>query len=287
MTTFIRNKPYTGPVKAVVLDWAGTAVDHGCMGPAAVFVEAFKRFGVAVSLAEARGPMGAEKRHHVRLMCAEPEVAGRWHRAHGRDPDEAAQDSLYTAVEELMVKAIADHAEPVPGLLDFVAALRDRGVAIGSCSGYTAPMMAVLVPAAAKQGYSPDVAISSSEVPAGRPWPWMCFLNAMKLGVQPMEAMVKIGDTVADIHEGLNAGMWTVGVVRTGNDLGLTEAEAKALGPGLRPRLEQAARKLKAAGAHYVVDSVADCLTVLDDVQRRLAKGEIPAPAGAHPAVFV
>ena len=95
-----------------------------------------------------------------------------------------------------MIAAITTHADPIPGLLPFVDGLRKRHIKIGSCTGYTAPMMAVLVPEAAKRGYSPDCAVCSSDVPAGRPFPWMCYQNAIRLQVFPLESMVKIGDTI-------------------------------------------------------------------------------------------
>ena len=56
------------PLKAVILDWAGTVVDHGCIGPVAVFIEVFARKGVAVTAAQARKPMGLMKKDHVRAM---------------------------------------------------------------------------------------------------------------------------------------------------------------------------------------------------------------------------
>ena len=49
-------------VDAVIFDWAGTVVDFGSRAPAGAFVEVFRRHGVAISIAEARGPMGSEKR---------------------------------------------------------------------------------------------------------------------------------------------------------------------------------------------------------------------------------
>lgn len=35
MKPFLRRTAYMGPIQAVILDWAGTAVDHGCRGPVA------------------------------------------------------------------------------------------------------------------------------------------------------------------------------------------------------------------------------------------------------------
>jgi phosphonoacetaldehyde hydrolase len=86
-----------------------------------------------------------------------------------------------------------------------------------------------------------------------------------------MSALVKVGDTPADIEEGRNAGVWTVGVARTGNELGLSLDEVNALPAGtLRARLEAIYARLYAAGAHYVIDSAADLLPVIDAINARL-----------------
>ncbi|MCU0560859.1 MAG: phosphonoacetaldehyde hydrolase [Desulfobacterales bacterium] len=277
MTTAFRKPPYTGPLRAVVLDWAGTAVDYGCLGPAAVFVEVFKRFGVTVAMAEARRFMGLKKIDHIRSMCRLPAVVAAWRSAHGRAPDESDVAALYAETEPLMVSAIAGHAEPIPGLLPFVQALREKNIKIGSSTGYTRPMMEVLVPEARRRGYVPDAVVTSSDVPEGRPCPWMCYLNAVELRVYPMQAMVKIGDTPSDIHEGLNAGMWTIGLTKSGNLLGLAAEACDRLEPTeLSRRLGSAERELKAAGAHYTAEGVWAVLPIIEEVTTRLAAGEQP-----------
>ena len=93
-----------------------------------------------------------------------------------------------------------------------------------------------------------------------------------------MAAMVKIGDTAADIAEGRNAGMWTIGITRTGNEIGLTEEEWARIGDGDRDRLLRGAeRRLLDAGAHYAAPSVAECDVVFDQIDARLAIGERPS----------
>ena len=276
-TPFIRNTPYTDGVTAVVLDWAGTAVDHGCMGPAAVFADVFEAAGVPVSMADARRFMGLAKKEHIRSMCALPTVAEAWKSVHGRLPDASDVDRLYEDTFVRMVDSIGKHADPIPGIVEMARALRDRGIKIGSCTGYVTEMMAVLVPRAREQGYHPDAVFCSSDAPAGRPFPWMCYLNAVALQTYPMESMVKVGDTVTDIEEGLNAGMWTVGITRTGNEMGLTLADLNALDPGERSRRIQAIDdRFKAAGAHYTLETAADLLPVIDQINQRLARGEQP-----------
>lgn len=276
-TSTARPGPYTGPVRAVVLDWAGTAVDYGCIGPVAVFLEVFTRRGVPPTVAEARAPMGLMKKDHIRAMCAAPDLAARWQAVHGAPPGEADVESMYAETEPLMVACIRNHADPIPGLQDAVAALRGLGIKIGSTTGYTGPMMAELRPEAARRGYAPDAVFCSTDVPAGRPFPWMCYQNAMALGVYPMAAMVKVGDTVSDIQEGRNAGMWTVGITKTGNELGLPQAEAEALPPQeLAARLSAIEARLTGAGAQYVVEDIAAVPAVVAAINRRLAAGEQP-----------
>jgi len=274
---FIRQTPYTGPVRAVILDWAGTAVDYGCIGPVAVFMEVFKRRGVQVTTAEARAPMGLMKKDHVRSMCQSESVAAKWQKIHGREPDENDVEAMYAEVEPLLVSIVARYADPIPGLAQALAAFRKDDIRIGSTTGYTTPMMDVLTPEARRRGYAPDSIVCPSDVPAGRPYPWMCYRNAINLQTYPMEAMVKIGDTVSDIHEGLNAGMWTVGVSKTGNELGMTEAEVTALSPlDLRRRLDAIDERLRKAGAHYVVEGIAHCPSIIAAINARLACGERP-----------
>jgi phosphonoacetaldehyde hydrolase len=71
--------------------------------------------------------------------------------------------------------------------------------------------------------------------------------------------------------------MWSVGVAVTGNEVGLPAAEYVALPAEEQHRLTKAATdRLLAAGAHYVVDGLADVLPVLDRIEERLAAGEKP-----------
>jgi len=277
MDIYVRKNAYRGPVKGLVLDWAGTAVDYGCIGPVAVFLEVFKRRGVEPTIEEARLPMGLMKKDHIRAMCAMPDLAERWAVLYGKAPDESDVDAMYRDTEPLMVECIKDHAELIPGLLEAVAQFRDMGLKIGSSTGYTGPMMDVLRPEAARQGYAPDAAYCSTDVPAGRPYPWMCYRNAIDLNVYPMEAMVKIGDTVSDVQEGLNAGMWTIALTKSGNELGLPLDEVESLPTAvLTARLSAIEDRLMDAGAHYVAEDITQVPEVLADISDRLSQGETP-----------
>jgi len=268
---------YTGPLQAIVLDWAGTTVDYGCMAPVAVFVEVFRRRGITLSLPQARAPMGLEKRDHIRAIARQPAVTEQWQSVIGSGWTEADIDALFRESQQLQQACVADYAGLIPGTLAAVAAFRARGLKIGSTTGYSRPIMDVLLPAAGQQGYAPDAALCPDDVPAGRPYPWMAYANAMQLGVYPMAAIVKVGDTIPDIEEGLNAGMWTIGLTKSGNELGLSEHEASHMDPQqLAGRLQQIEQRMRQVGAHYVAETIAEVPAILDRINACLQAGEQP-----------
>ena len=105
----------------------------------------------------------------------------------------------------------------------------------------------------------------------------MALSNVLALQITDVAACVKIDDTVPGVEEGVHAGMWSVGVVLSGNEVGCTRAELAALSqPELTLRKAQAESRLLAAGAHYVIDTINDLPTVLEQIQIRLRNGERP-----------
>jgi phosphonoacetaldehyde hydrolase len=264
-------------IRLVVLDWAGTAVDHGSRAPLSAFVRVFAARGVEITAEEARGPMGLSKRDHLRALLQMPAVARRWRERHGGDSTERDLDDLYQRFVPLQLDTIDEHAGLVPELLDCVDALRGRGIAVGATTGYFREAAERLYRRAAEQGYRPDHCVCAEEVPAGRPAPWMVFRVMEALGVFPPAAVVKVGDTVPDIAEGLAAGAWSVGVVQSSNEVGCTAPEWAALPEPERLRRSADCRaKLLAAGAHAVVDTLAELPAVLDEFNARLRRGEKP-----------
>lgn len=269
---------YQGLVQAVVCDWAGTLVDFGSFAPTQVLIDAFAGFGVEVSLEEARRPMGLAKWDHIAALGKQQGVAERWQARHGAPMQHADVDALYAAFLPLQVERVGQYSDPIPGALEALATLRARGIKIGSCSGYPRVVMQRLLEKARGDGLLVDHAVATDDLAAGgRPGPWMALDNVVKLGARAVAACVKIDDTVPGIAEGLAAGMWTVGVALSGNEVGLTAQEAAAMPEAeLARRVAPAREKLLAAGAHYVVDTIAGLPDVIDAIERRLLQGEKP-----------
>ncbi|WP_439579296.1 phosphonoacetaldehyde hydrolase [Elioraea sp.] len=269
--------PYRDPLKAVVFDWAGTVIDHGSRAPMGAFVRAFATFDVTITVADARGPMGLPKWDHIMAVGTLPHVSAAWQDRHGHAFGAADADRIFAVFEPMTMAAIRDHADMIPGAAEAVAACRARGLAIGSTTGYTRPIMQELLPLAAAQGYAPDCLVCAGDLAAGRPTPLMMYRCFADLSVFPPEAVVKLDDTAPGIAEGLAAGTWTVGVALTGNAAGLSAEELAALDGCARAALRaRAARVLRDAGAHWVIDSVADLIELLPEIEARLARGETP-----------
>ncbi len=252
-------------------------MDFGSRGPVAAFVELFARHGVAITDAEARVPMGKHKLDHVWALLTDPAIAERWRQTHGALPDRATLDSIYAGFGPLQTEVLKGYLDLLPGVADVTAALRGRGIRIASTTGFEQSMMDDVKAAAKAQGYEPECWVTPDLTGGGRPAPWMMYYAARQLGVFPLRAFVKVGDTPTDIGEALNAGTWAVSVVRTGNEIGMSREQLDALSGAERNALFHAAReKFLGLGAHYVIDSVAELLPVIDAISARIEQGERP-----------
>ncbi|MBM5574812.1 phosphonoacetaldehyde hydrolase [Deefgea sp. CFH1-16] len=272
------SRAYTGPLQAVIFDWAGTVLDFGSFAPTQVLVAAFAQCGIAITLAEARVPMGLAKWDHIKAVGRLASVAARWQAQYGREMNDADVDQIYALFMPLQIAHVGEFSQPITGAINTIKQLREDGLKIGSCTGYPRAVMNALQPIATQYGFTPDYTVAADDLKAGaRPGPWMALANVIELGISHVAACVKVDDTVPGIAEGLNAGMWTVGLAISGNEVGLTENDWLALTPSEQaPLREQATAKLSAAGAHFVIDSIADLPSVITQIEHALAQGQRP-----------
>lgn len=251
-------------IPAVILDWAGTTVDHGCMAPVVALQAVLRRHAIPAATEEIRLGMGLPKRDHLRAILAD----------HGQVE---RTDELFPELEQELLLQVRSRSELIAGVADVTSWLRSECVRIGTTTGYTASMMKEIAPRAEAQGYHPDVIVTPDDVPAGRPAPFMIYANALRLGIWPLRNLVKVGDTPSDMAEGHNAGVWTVGVALTGNSLGLSETEIQRLPPGSRAAAFSAARELlRASGPHELIDGFADLPDALARIARHVRDGRRP-----------
>lgn len=242
-------------VEAVIFDWAGTTVDFGCFAPVQAFTEVFREFGIEPTMEEVRKPMGMLKIDHIRTMLSMDRIAGLWETKYNRTSNEEDVQKMYEVYESKLMSVLDQFTDVKPYVLDAISKLRDHGIKIGSTTGYTDKMMAVVTEGAKAKGYDPDAWFSPDSVESkGRPYPYMVFKNMEALGVASVENVVKVGDTVSDILEGKHAGVMSVGVVEGSSEMGLSEEEYEALSKEEKESLcEKVEKTFFEAGADAVI----------------------------------
>ena len=266
-----------GKVEGVIFDWAGTTVDFGCFAPVRVFMDIFENAGVPVTADEARKPMGLLKIDHIREMLNMPRIAAAWEDTKGRAWTEEDVHSLYAEFEPALLDSLHRYADPIPGVPETVRTLRERGVKIGSTTGYTDRMMAIVASGAKEKGYEPDAIVTPDDTGAGRPYPYMIHRNMALLGLLDAGAVVKVGDTLSDIREGRHAGVWSVGVVTGSSEMGMSQEEFSELDrPGQEAAIRKTESAFREAGADFTIRTMEALPALIEEIETMLADGKRP-----------
>lgn len=242
-------------IELVIFDWAGTTVDYGCFAPVQAFLEVFKERGINPEMEEVREPMGMLKWDHIKTMLNMPRIKSLWIEKYKAEPTDSDVDALYEKFEPALFKILDKHAEPKPYVVETISKLREKGIKIGSTTGYTDSMMDVVIPKAKEQGYYADCMFSANSTESfGRPYPYMIYKNMQYFKVDSVSKVIKIGDTISDIKEGKNAGVFTIGILEGSSLIGLSEEEFNNLTVDKKEAIiSNAKKRYKEAGADAVV----------------------------------
>lgn len=264
-------------IRLAIFDLDGTVVDFGCQAPAAAMLEAFSRRRLMLTMQQVRSPLGLPNYEHVRTLLEMPAVSEQFEIVHGRRWNEADVMDLEHDLAELQLELVGRHCDLVPELLACADELRRREIQIGTTTGYPRAPAEQIWDALAMAGFESECNVAADDTPAGRPAPWMIFRVMQELDVFPPASVVKIGDTAADIEEGRNAGCWNVGVIHSGNEIGLALDEWRALTPAEQEtRQHNVVCKLAALGPHDIMPTVADLPATIDNLEARLRVGVRP-----------
>lgn len=276
------NPPYRGNLKCAILDWSGTTIDPHVLAPAIVFCDVFKMAGVPITMQEARKPMGLRKDLHIAEILKNPDVKHRWISKKGYKPTQKNIDMLFKNFVPQQLDCLQEYSKLIPGTVNTVNILRNEyRLKIGSTTGFTKIMVDKLLKDAKKQGYVPDSSVAGDEVENNmgfRPAPFMIYANLVKLGVFPIESVLKVDDTISGIGEGLNAGCWTVGLSNWSNYTNVDSIKQwnKMSKEEQRKRQDHSRYILTHSGAHYVCDDINDLPGIVEDINKRLSNGEKP-----------
>src|ERR1700723_2670719 len=96
----------TPRIRAVMLDWAGTTVDHGSIAPVIALQTLFAKHSIELAAEDARRDMGLLKRDHIRAILALPNIREEWRDVTGQAPTETEVDSLFHEFGPLQMRII-------------------------------------------------------------------------------------------------------------------------------------------------------------------------------------
>ena len=263
-------------ISCVIMDWAGTTIDFGCFAPVNAFKKAFEEMGIIITAEEIRIPMGMSKIEHIRQLLGMERINIEFQNVHQRDWNEEDVVYLNASFEKYLFATLTDYTVPIPHVAETVSYLKQKGVKIGSTTGYTRAMMDVVEPSVRAKGYFPDNCITPDGLPKGRPAPFMIYKNMIDLNVQHTDCVVKIGDTMEDIREGLNAKVWTIGVVVGSSELALSETEVNTIPETeLNEKIAAVRQKMTDAGAHFVIDTMSELPEIIENINSQSYKSLI------------
>jgi len=265
-------------IQGIVMDWAGTSVDYGCMAPVHVFLDIFRSKGIEPTMEEVRAPMGLLKWDHIKTMLEMPRIGELFKERMGRTYTTNDVDQMHEEFEPKLLEILHRFSEPIEHVVDVVNQLRQDGLKIGATTGYNDAMMKIVANKASENGYKPDYWLTPDAVNGkGRPYPYMIYSNMMHLDMGMPSQVIKVGDTASDMQEARNAGVWAVGVIKGSSMLGLTEEEVNAMEHNaLLEHIEAAKQKFIDCGAHYVIEKMSHLPDIIELVNQRLREGDKP-----------
>jgi phosphonatase-like hydrolase len=180
-----------------VFDVAGTTVDDEDHAVARCVCAALAKSGVDSELADVNPVMGMYKPLAIRLLME---------RAMGRRVDEAEVQSVYRDFERRMIEHYANSpsVRALPGAEEAFTGLRERGMKVALDTGFDRSVLDAILE---RLGWRDkiDASVTSDEVANGRPAPDMIHSLMSRLAIDVPASVLKVGDSVSDIEEGLNA----------------------------------------------------------------------------------
>src|ERR1700730_17387018 len=199
VTRELERQKIMGPIQLIVFDVAGTTVDDSGGAVLRCLVEAVHAHDLPGSDEELNDLMGMNKGEVFDLLAERRFPADK----------EAAQrvsSNALAAFIEAMRASYERSLRPLPGVEDAFAYLRKRGIKIATDTGFDATINTMVMERLNWPGRLTDLAVWSSDVPLGRPAPYMIFYAMQRLSIFDVRRVMKIGDSPSDMDEGYNAG---------------------------------------------------------------------------------
>lgn len=197
-------------IKLCVFDLAGTTINDDGGVVAEAFRMAFTKAGFDLSKDLVNKYMGFSKPEAIANILTHAHI----------DLSYVEQDKIHNDFIANMIDYYDNYTGnlAIDGARKVFTSLHDRGIKVAVNTGFSRPIVDVIL---SKLGWSTnglvDVSVTSDEVYRGRPEPYMIQKIMSTLLLTNPEEVAKIGDTPADLLEGVTAGCGLVVGVTEGS----------------------------------------------------------------------
>jgi phosphonatase-like hydrolase len=183
-------------LKLAIFDVAGTVIeDHGEV--VSSFVDALATHGIGVNSEELAEFKGAAKREVIRFFG--------W-RKRDKPFSETAIEAVYADFVRLMNGRYEEHLAPIVGVEEVFESLRKRGMRLALTTGFGNATLELIVRRLGWREWF-DATVSSDEVSAGRPAPYLIFRAMERCLCRSVHEVVNVGGTPLDLQSAANAGV--------------------------------------------------------------------------------
>jgi phosphonatase-like hydrolase len=221
--------------KMVVFDMAGTTVDENMIVyktlQKAINAQGYE-FTMKQVLTEGAGK---EKKDAIRSIL----------RVYAKKEDDALTEKVYDKFARLLEEAYdTQDILPQVNAEELFGQLRKREILVVLNTGYNEKTAKTLIGKLDwEKGEEFDDLITATDVARSRPHPDMILLAMKHFGITDAKSVVKVGDSMIDIEEGINAGC--------GMNIGITT--------GAHTR-----QQLQSAGPDHIIDNLLELLPLVD-----------------------
>ena len=252
-------------IRCCIFDLGGTLVDKYSLLPFISLSNSFRKYNIEVPDYVLAKDMGKKKLDHIQSICNDSFIKENYNSINPLD--------IYKEFNKIQYETMTKHMDIIPETKKCIHYLDDKSIRTGITTGFNKEQMDIAVKLLQDNDIVIENAVSSSCISnMSRPYPHMINKNMEQLRISHPKHVLKIDDTEVGIQEGINAGCYTVGVARWSINMEVfTYAEKYLLSTSnkdaqgrLEYKLDQSRKKLKDAGADFVIDTLDELPSIID-----------------------
>jgi len=239
-------------------------------------------------MTQAREPMGCHKKDHIRYILQNNNIRNKWISQYKYEATENDIENIYNLYTKIQLDILTTYCNPLPETYNTLELLKNIGIWIGTTTGFNREILDKILQIHTRFNNLIDSTITSDEVPVARPSPFMIYKNINKIQQLDFDnkylykgrCIIKVDDTEVGIEEGINAGVWTIGVSKHSNLMGEytdnVEEYQKNEPYNYMRAIADIENRLYNAGANYVIDDISRLPHIITNINEKLELGFNP-----------